>query len=159
MPHASIVQISVSPGGVPKKPVEEAVVTALGLVGDGHHDTKHHGGPERAVCLFAIEVIERLAAEGHPITPGATGENLTLRGVPWPDLVPGARLAFAGGVELEVTAYTTPCATIRNAFLRLEHRRVSQDLHPGESRVYARVLREGRVVRGESVTVRSPASG
>ena len=46
-----IAQPSVSPGGVPKRPVETARITALGVDGDAHRDTEHRGGPERALCL------------------------------------------------------------------------------------------------------------
>jgi MOSC domain-containing protein YiiM len=42
-------------------------VTVLGLEGDGHHDSKHHGGAERAVCLYGLEQIQALQAEGHAI--------------------------------------------------------------------------------------------
>ena len=63
-----IVQINVSPGGVPKTPVASAHVGVLGLEGDAHRDTEHHGGPERAVCVYAMEAIRALEAEGHPRT-------------------------------------------------------------------------------------------
>lgn len=146
-----------SPGGVPKLAVPRAEVTVEGLLGDGHHDTKHHGGPERAVCLFSLEVIERLQAEGHPIVPGSIGENVTVKGLDWSRVEPGGRLTFDGGVELEITAYTTPCATIRESFAGSQFRRVRQDLHPGESRVYARVCRTGTVAAGEGVRYAAPA--
>ena len=60
-----VVQINVSPGGVPKLPVASARVTLEGLEGDGHRDLEHHGGPERALCLFALEQIRALQAEGR----------------------------------------------------------------------------------------------
>jgi len=41
---------SVSPGGVPKRPMRAARVTALGLQGDGHRAREQHGGPDRALC-------------------------------------------------------------------------------------------------------------
>ena len=78
-----IVQISVSPGGVPKRPVEPADVTAAGLAGDAQRDLEHHGGPDRALCLFSMELIRALQAEGHPIAPGHIGENLTVEGLDW----------------------------------------------------------------------------
>jgi len=63
-------QISISQGGVPKRPVPSATVTETGVEGDRHRNPRLHGGPQRAVCLFSLEVIERLRAEGHPIAPG-----------------------------------------------------------------------------------------
>jgi MOSC domain-containing protein YiiM len=151
MPQATLFQINVSGGGVPKRPVEAAEVTVNGLIGDAHNDRKHHGGPDAAVCLFSLEVIQRLQAEGHPIAPGTTGENLTIQGLDWPAVRPGSRLKFGGGVELEVVSYTVPCSTIRGSFLRADIKRIKQEVWPGESRVYARVLIGGRLRRMETV--------
>lgn len=154
MGEGTVHQISVSPGGVPKSAVLTATVTATGIVGDDQHDKEHHGGPERAVCLFSREVIERLRIEGHPITAGSTGENLTISGIDWTRVEPGCRFAFEGGVELEVTGYTSPCRTISGSFAGGSFKRISQKAHPGESRVYARVVREGMLTTGEQVTLR-----
>lgn len=153
---ATIHQISISRGGVPKTPASDARITRTGLIGDIQKNTKHHGGPDRAVCLFSLEVIQKLQAEGHPIVPGSTGENLTIEGLDWASVRPGARLAIGegeGGVELEIVSYTNPCATIRNSFTGLAFGRITQELHPGESRVYARVVREGVVRVGDSCRV------
>ena len=79
--QAHIVQVNVSDGGVPKLPIAEGEVTSTGIVGDRQRDTEHHGGPQRAICLLAAERIEALQAEGHPIVPGGTGENITTRGI------------------------------------------------------------------------------
>lgn len=152
-----IVQINISRGGVPKLPVMEARVGELGLAGDLHDDIASHGGPTRALCLYTIEEIERLQAEGHPIFPGAAGENVTLRGVALARLVPGTRLALGDEVVVEITGYTTPCKTIREAFNDGDFSRISHKTHPGESRVYARVLREGVMRTGDAIHTLAPA--
>ena len=149
--HGKVEQISISPGGVPKKPVQSVKVTREGVTGDDQNDKKHHGGPMRAVCLFSREIIDRLRDEGHPIEPGSTGENLTISGLDWERVMPGCRLKFEGGVELEITSYTEPCSTIRDAFADKNSKRIKQELHPGESRVYAKVLSEGDIAVGEGV--------
>jgi len=146
---ARIVQLSVSNGGVPKKAVESVRVTALGLEGDAHRNREHHGGPERAVCLFAMETIRALQAEGHPLVPGALGENVTLEGLDWSAVQPGARVRLGAEVVVEITRYTTPCFHIRPAFRDGDYSLVSQNRHPGRSRVYARVLETGTVRRGD----------
>jgi MOSC domain-containing protein YiiM len=146
---ARIVQLSVSNGGVPKQAVESARVTSLGLEGDAHRDREHHGGPERAVCLFAMEAIRALQAEGHPLVPGALGENVTLEGLDWSAVQPGARLRLGAEVVLEITRYTTPCFNIQPAFRDGDYSLVSQKRHPGRSRVYARVLETGTLRRGD----------
>ena len=100
MRGGTIVQVSVSKGGVPKLPVLEAEVGENGIVGDGHNEPEIHGGPERAVCLFAVERIEALAAEGHPIGPGSTGENSTTRGIDVERVTPGSRMRLVADVVL-----------------------------------------------------------
>jgi MOSC domain-containing protein YiiM len=151
-----IVQLSISPGGVPKRAVAQARVGAEGLEGDGHRDAEHHGGPERAVCLYAMEAIRGLQAEGHAISPGAVGENVTVEGLAWDEVVPGARLRLGDEVRLEVTRYTSPCANIMPVFRDGDYARVSQKRHPGWSRVYARVLAGGLLHPGDPVRLLGP---
>lgn len=148
-----VVAINLSKGGVPKLSVERAQVTTNGLIGDVQADTKHHGGPERAVSLFSLELIHALQQEGHPIAPGTTGENLTIAGLDWPSITPGMRLKFSGGVELEITSYANPCSTIRDSFRDLDSKRIKQELHPGESRLYSRVLIPGTIQPGETISL------
>ena len=149
--RATIAQINVSPGGVPKLPVPSAHVTELGLEGDAHRELEHHGGPERALCLFALEQIRALQAEGHAISPGAIGENLTVEGLDWERVTPGSRLELGDAVVIEVTRYTSPCFTIKKSFRDGDFSRVSQKKHPGSSRVYARVLKTGAIRQGDPV--------
>ena len=151
--QARITQISVSAGGVPKHAVPAARVTTLGLEGDVQCNRRLHGGPERALCLFALERIRALQAEGHPITPGSIGENLTLEGVDWGAVTPGAYLQLGVDVVLQVTAYTAPCTNITGSFRDRDTARVSQKRHPGDSRVYARVLREGALASGDPARI------
>jgi MOSC domain-containing protein YiiM len=146
-----IVQISVSAGGVPKHAVQAARVTTEGVEGDAHRDLRHHGGPERALCIFSMERIRALQSEGHPITPGSIGENVTIEGLHWTAVAPGTRLQLGEGVLVEVTRYTTPCANISRSFRDGDPSRVAHHRHPDSSRVYARVLREGSIRCGDSV--------
>lgn len=146
-----VVQVSVSNGGVPKRAVAEARVGPLGLEGDGHRDSEHHGGPERAVCLYAVEAIEALRAEGHAIAPGAIGENVTVAGLDWSAVQPGCRVLLGDRVLLQITRYTSPCLNITRAFKDGDYSRVSQKRHPGSSRVYARVLAGGVIRPGDPV--------
>lgn len=149
-------QINVNPeGGVPKLPVAEVRITAGGVGGDLQRDLDHHGGPERAVCLFSSERIAALAAEGHPIAAGTTGENLTLAGLDWSALAPGDRLAVGDEVVLEITRPAPPCRTIAASFTDGEFTRISDKKHPGWSRLYARVVREGLVRTGAPVCLRA----
>jgi MOSC domain-containing protein YiiM len=146
-----IFQLNTSPGGVPKLPIREADVTELGISGDDHKFPDIHGGPERAVCLFSLERILELQSEGHPIFPGAVGENVTISGIDWGKVTPGQKLSLGDEVLVEITSYTSPCNSIPESFVDGEYQRISQKLHPGYSRVYARVLRPGRIAIGQPV--------
>jgi MOSC domain-containing protein YiiM/GNAT superfamily N-acetyltransferase len=152
-----VLQVNVSPGGVPKLPVPRAWVDELGLDGDAHHDRTEHGGPHRAVCLFGIEAIERLRSEGHPVEAGSTGENLTTSGVEWSLLPVGARARIGAELELEIAGDAGPCATQAHNFRDGKYSRMSIELHQSDSRMYARVLHEGEVKPGDSITILPPA--
>jgi MOSC domain-containing protein YiiM len=148
-PH--IVQISVSDGGVPKLPVPEARIDQNGLGGDRQRDLRYHGGPDRAVCLMAIEPIEAWAALGHPIAAGSAGENITVRGLDWMTVVPGVQLRLGATVIIEITDFAKPCKKNQGWFSDGNFNRMNQKLFPGKSRVYARVLAPGTVQPGDAV--------
>jgi MOSC domain-containing protein YiiM len=150
---ARIFQLSTSPGGVPKLAVQSVTVRTNGLDGDGVNHPKVHGGPERAVCLWSLERILALQEEGHPVFPGAAGENVTVAGLDWSALAPGTVLDLGGEVRLEIASYTTPCRTIEAYFDEGHFKRISQERHPGWSRLYARVLRGGTLTVGDAVRV------
>ena len=149
--NGHIFQLNVSHGGVPKLPINEAVLTTTGLIGDRQAHPRFHGGPERALCLYSRERIAALRAEGHPIAPGTAGENVTVEGIDWSLVVPGCHLLLGDEVLIEISSYTQPCQTIAASFVGGNFKRIAQKQHPGESRVYARVLRAGRLMVGQSV--------
>ena len=72
-PYPHVHQINVSDGGVPKHPVLHTTISKDGLEGDRQRNLKVHGGPDRAVCLFSVELIERMQDEGHMIDAGSSG--------------------------------------------------------------------------------------
>lgn len=144
-------QISVSPGGVPKLPVPEAEVGLRGIVTDEQADKRHHGHPEQALCIWSLEVIEALQAEGHPIAPGYAGENITVVGLDWNLVVPGATLVIGDSVVAPVTFDATPCSKNAAWFLDRDFRRMSHDLHPGWSRMYTSVTTGGAIRVGDQV--------
>jgi MOSC domain-containing protein YiiM len=150
-----IESLAVSDGGVPKLPIGAAMVRTTGVEGDRQRNLQHHGGPDRAVCLYSAERLEALGEEGHQLGPGVLGENVLISGLDWDAVVPGAILD-CGEVVLEITSYAAPCSTIREGFNDGNSNRISQKLHPGWSRVYARVLNEGVLSAGFSVTLRGP---
>ena len=149
-----VVQVNISPGGVPKLPVAEARVGRDGLAGDAHRHDAVHGGPHRAICLFGTEAIERVRADGHDgVGPGSVGENLTTEGIELALLPVGARLAVGDEVVLEISGPANPCDVIKHAFVGGKSGRISILLHPTDSRMYARVEREGNVRPGDAIRV------
>ncbi|MEM1117093.1 MAG: MOSC domain-containing protein [Bacteroidota bacterium] len=150
---ARVLQVNVSPGGVPKRAVYEAHIGREGLSGDSVNHPKVHGGPERAVCLFPLELIQALQAEGHPIFPGAVGENLTVMGLDWGSLSPEAVLAIGDAVRIQLTTRVEPCRTIEASFADGQFKRIKPDRALGETRWYARVLDEGTVRPGDEIRV------
>ncbi|MBC8505377.1 MAG: MOSC domain-containing protein [Anaerolineales bacterium] len=149
---AHIFQINISDGGVPKLPITQAEVSALGVKGDRQRNTKHHGGPDRALCLFSLEHILGLQAEGNPIFPGASGENITIQGLDWPTLLPGDQFQLGDEVIIELTSHTVPCHNLEPYFQEGKFSRISQKTHPGWARFYARVLQPGSIGIGDRVT-------
>src|SRR5687767_1381732 len=152
--EGTVAFINRSNGGVPKLHVETARVTVNGIETDRQRNRRCHGGPDRAVCIYSLEGILVLQREGHPLRPGSVGENVTLSGLPWESMVPGVTLE-AGSVRAMITSFTKPCRTIRESFTDHHFSRISQKVHPGWSRVYARVLAEGTVSVGDAVRLLS----
>ena len=150
--------MQISDGGVPKLRVSGPMeVRISGLVGDRQRDLRFHGGPDRAVCLFSQELIAALRSEGNPIDAGTTGENLTISGLDWRLVQPGARLSL-GGVLLEITAPAHPCKNIAGSFTDADISRLSAKRHPGKGRMYARVLTPGVLHVGAAVGL-TPSAG
>jgi MOSC domain-containing protein YiiM len=148
-----IYQINASNGGVPKLPLTEATIDTGGITEDAQGDLRSHGHPHQALCLFALEIIEAFQVEGHRVYPGSTGENITTSGVDWRLMVPGAKVRLGGEVEIEISQYTPPCWKNAQWFAGGDFNRMHQSLHPGCSRVYARVLKGGRIEPGDPIEV------
>ncbi len=153
--HGVLYSINVSDGGVPKRARPWAHVWVHGVEGDRQEHPQIHGGPDRAVSLYSLDLIEALQGEGHPISPGSIGENLTLVGIDWQQMRSDARVEI-GEVLLEITRAASPCEQIAGSFRDGRFVRVSHKVHPGWSRFYARVLREGIISAGDPAVLKPP---
>jgi len=153
----TVVQVSVSRGGVPKRAVESAEVTERGIVGDAWR-YPFHGGRRRAILLITLEGIDELVAQGFALFPGALGENLTTRGVDRRELRLGQRL-HVGTAAIELREIRTPCGTldvygphIQAAMFdaRVQH---GDSTSPrwGLSGFYASVIQPGIISNGDAV--------
>ena len=154
----SIVQINISPGGIPKRPVFEAEITPVGIRGDSWAHPQIHGGPKQAVLLVTSEGIDELIAQGYPLFAGALGENLTTHGLDRRQMRIGQRYRI-GEVVLETTKMRVPCTTldiygpsIKGAIYDAQIK-ASDAASPrwGLSGFYTRVLRGGIIRPGDII--------
>ena len=158
--QGAILQVNVSFGGMPKRPIALGVVGPLGIEGDSHNHPQIHGGPRKAVLIIASEVVDELTARGYPLFYGALGENLTTRGLAIRDIRIGDEIR-AGTALLEITQPRGPCSqldiygsTLKNE-LSDDQVRAGDYTSPhwGMSGFYARVLRPGQVQPGDVIAV------
>ena len=148
----SIVQINVSPGGVPKRPIAEAEVTPEGIRGDSWAHPQIHGGPNQALLLITSEGIGQLIAQGYPVYPGALGENLTTLGLDRRQMRIGQRYRV-GDVMLEITKMRAPCVTLDVYGPSIKNAVYDAQVKAGDASsprwglagFYARVLRSGLI--------------
>ncbi len=70
MLSGSILQVSISRGGVPKRAIPQGDIGPLGIAGDSHAHPEIHGGPQQAILLISSEAIAELTALGYPLISG-----------------------------------------------------------------------------------------
>ncbi len=156
----TILQVSISFGGLPKRAIPEGWITPLGVEGDRHAHPEIHGGLRKAILLISSEVVEELTARGYPLFYGAMGENLTTRGLAVRDLRIGDRVR-AGGALLEITQPRGPCTALDIYGESLKQEIYDQGVHAldhtsprwGMSGFYASVVEPGPVGPGDLVAV------
>lgn len=136
--------------GICKRPVTGPVrLTVDGIPGDAIIATEHHGGVDQAVYAYSADDYDWWAqTTGREYFPGLFGENLTIRDMP-SDMAVGDRLLI-GEVVLEATAARIPCSTfaarMQDSGFGMAFRKAER---PG---IYFRVLNEGEVCAGDTVT-------
>jgi len=136
-----------SDGGLPKTAVDAVEVGWRGVSGDRQASRMHHGRPWQALCLWSTEVIEAFRADGHPLAPGLAGENITVTGLPWPEVRPGVHVRV-GEVLCCISSYAIPCKQNTAWFKDGQFMLMHHDRGP-VSRVYATVVEPGSIRVGE----------
>jgi len=135
-----------------KAPVTGRVrVSRLNLAGDEQSDLTVHGGVDKAVYVYPSEHYPywREQLPDFPLPWGAFGENFTTDGLSEKDIHIGDRLRI-GTAEFEVTQPRMPCFKLGIRFDRADM--VKRFLRSGRSGFYLRVLKEGDVSAGDSIT-------
>jgi MOSC domain-containing protein YiiM len=156
---ATVLQVNVSPGGIPKREIPFGELTPAGIAGDAWR-YPFHGGPRQAVLLITIEGIEELVAQGFPVYPGALGENLTTRGLDRRALRLGQRLRV-GGAAIVLTKMRMPCATLNPYGPGIQAAMYDARVKDGDSEsprwglsgFYASVVEPGTVRPGDTITL------
>lgn len=130
--------------GIHKKPVSNPVfLSVLNFEGDGQADLEHHGGREKAVCVYLYEHYPYWEKElGKPLHFSSFGENLTLQGMTEDEFCIGDSFQM-GEAVVQVSQPREPCFK-----LSLVHGRNDMPLlvrNTGYTGFYFRVLKEGLV--------------
>jgi len=154
----TIVQINLSPGGLPKRPVAAGMITPLGLEGDSWAHPQIHGGPTQAVLIIAAETIDELRSRGYPVFYGALGENLTTRGLNPRALRIGQHWR-AGAAILEITKVRGPCTSLDIYGPAIKQEIYDEQVKAGDaasprwgmSGFYARVIQPGPIHPNDAI--------
>ncbi len=136
-----------------KSPVAGLVaVGKLDLAGDEQADLTVHGGADKAVYVYPHEHYTYWQSQlpGYSLTLGNFGENLTVSGLSEEDIQIGDELQI-GTARFTVTQPRTPCYKLGVRFNREDMtKRFYESRRFG---FYLRVLREGTLQAGDTLTV------
>ncbi|QYJ75273.1 MOSC domain-containing protein [Shewanella sp. FJAT-52076] len=148
----------VSSGIAHKQRAAVLQVTAQGIVGDAQVDTRHHGGPDRAVHHFPREHYgeyrRRDMFRGFVDAP-AMGENISTVGLTEETLHIGDILSF-GSTVLQVTQPRSPCFKLDLRFAYPGFALVMQTL--GKSGWFYRVLTPGEITETDTLQLKERLS-
>ena len=149
-------QINVKPEaegerGLPKRPVDRALVRRAGLVGDFNRwrHEEAYDDAAMAVLLMPIETIQELNGEGWPIKPGDVGENFTTAGIPYDAFVPGARYRI-GTAVVRITKACDPCNNLYHLPYVGKDKDIVKAMYQRRG-WYASVEQEGEVLEGDAI--------
>jgi len=127
-------------------------VDRLNLAGDRQSDLTVHGGADKAVYVYPSEhyAFWREELPDADLAWGAFGENLTTQGLFEDAIRIGDRLRI-GTAEFVVTQPRMPCFKLAIRFGRADM--VKRFLKSGRTGFYLRVLDEGELAAGDSISV------
>ena len=132
---------------IEKQVVSDVYLAKQGFEGDDVADKKHHGGPDRAVCLYPAEHYSQWERElGKPLPLAAFGENLTVTNMLEADVCIGD-IYKIGEATIQITQGRIPCSTI-DRYTEAD-RLLKRLIETGYTGYLARVLEEG-IISAES---------
>jgi MOSC domain-containing protein YiiM len=136
--------------GICKSPVSGPVRLAkFGLEGDGVADLKHHGGADKAVCVYSTKHCPYWESVlGIRLPPAPFGENLSVSGLHEEDVCVGD-VFRAGTAVLQISQPRQPCRTLAARYGRKDMLKLV--VNSGLTGFYFRVLEEGTVKKRDSL--------
>lgn len=139
--------------GIYKTPVGRPLwLSVTGFVGDEQADTRHHGGPEKAVHHYPAEHLSfwRRELPGTAFAPGAFGENVSTTGLDESQVCVGDTFTV-GAAIVQISQGRQPCWKLDRRFeTRGMARRMQAVRNTGW---YYRVLQPGHVRRGDRLVL------
>jgi MOSC domain-containing protein YiiM len=138
--------------GMCKQPVSGALaLSRQGFEGDGVGDRRHHGGEDKAVCVYSLDHYPYWSSTLNITMPvAAFGENLSIEGLQEADVCIGD-IYRVGTAVVQVSQPRQPCNTLAARYGRDDLVKLVAD--SGRTGLYFRVLRSGRVQAGDAVVL------
>ncbi len=135
-----------------KKPVEQAVVHALGAEGNDVALKAHHGGVDKALFFMAEKSFVKLTAllgkdygyQGEAIY----GENFVVSAFDEENVCVGDRYQI-GEVQIEISQPRVPCETLGKNANNKDTRKIV--VETGLTGWYVRVIKNGVIKKGDAI--------
>lgn len=138
--------------GICKTPVTGKVNLRMqGFDGDGVGDLKHHGGSDKAVCVYSLDHYAYWEVVlGIALPDAAFGENLSVIGMTEDAVCIGDRYSI-GTAEVQLSQPRQPCRTLAARYGREDFLKTVSD--SGRTGYYFKVVKEGLVQAGDMITL------
>jgi MOSC domain-containing protein YiiM len=138
--------------GICKAPVSKALqLGQLGLEGDGVADLKHHGGADKAVCVYILDHYPYWQEVlGAALPAAAFGENLSVSSMKEDDVCIGD-IFRVGTALVQVSQPRQPCSTLAARYDRSDMVKLVVD--SGHTGFYFKVLQNGVVRQGDRISL------
>ena len=160
MTSGTVLQVSISRGGLPKRAIPEGDLGPLGIAGDDCAHPEVHGGPQQAILVVSSEAIAELTAQGFPLYPGALGENITTAGIDCAQWRAGQRWRI-GQAIVEFTKLREPCGQLSVYGLGIQRALYDAQVMAGDPSsprwalggFYSSVVRPGLIRPGDPISL------
>ncbi len=139
--------------GICKKPVQGPLsLGRLGFEGDGVADLKHHGGLDKALCVYSADHYpswEKVLGITLPQAP--FGENLTVSNMREDEVCVGDVFRL-GTAVVQISQPRQPCRTLAARYGRSDL--IKMVIESGRTGFYLKVLTEGVVEQGDNLILK-----